>query len=294
MLPVATMTNRLNVTDDDLRRALAAFHRDARSNVLEATRYHMRYFVWGAGPPIVFVHGMAEHGRGFVLPMHQLVDRFTCIAYELPNGLTDGSDLKPYTLKLLVADLQELLDHLGLATTIVLGSSFGTTITLAAMAAFPKRITKSILQGGFAHRPLSRAEQSLARTARYWPGWFADWPAIHEAVMKWVAQPTWAVMPPEVRQFFLENGGRTPIGAAALRSLIIGRTDLRPLLPTLPQPLLLIGGDRDPLVPLSCEREIEQAVPRARRMEIPGCGHFPQYTHPMMMAEVVKEFLRVA
>lgn len=225
------------------------------------------------------------------MPMLHLVHRFTCIAYELPNGLTDGSDLKKYTLQLHAADLEELLDHLGLASAIVLGSSFGSTIALTAMATFPARIPRGVLQGGFAHRPLSRAERSLARVARFWPGWFADWPAIHQSVMKWVAQPTWAATPPEVRHFFLENGSRTPIAAAARRSLIIDRTDLRPLLPTIRQPLLLIGGDRDPLAPLACEHEIERAVPNARRLEILGCGHFPQYTHPKVMAEAMREFL---
>lgn len=251
----------------------------------------MSYCVWGSGPPLVLVHGMAEHARGFVLLMHQLKSRYTCVGYELPDGLTDGSHLKTYTLNHYAGDLIELFDYLSLDSVALLGSSFGSLIALASMARYPERNSRGILQGGFAHRPLSRWERSLARSARYWPGWFADWPAIHHPVLKWMAQPTAAMLPPKVSQFFLVNGGQTPIQAAALRSLTIDSTNLVPILPTIRQPLLLIGGDCDPLVPLSCEREIERTVPNAQRHEFAGCGHFPQYTHPRPMAEVIDQFL---
>ncbi len=223
--------------------------------------------------------------------MHHLIERYTCVAYELPDGTTDGSELKRYSHKDYVADLLELLDHLGFATVDVLGSSFGSTITLAAMADTPKRFTHGILQGAFAFRPLTHSQRSLSHLARYWSGWFADWPGMYQRVMSWVEQPTLSLLPPGVSHFLLNNGGRTPMRAAALRSMMIDRIDLRPLLPTIQTPVLMIGGDHDPLVPRWCEKQIERSLLHIQRVEFSRCGHYPHYTHPVLMAETMKSFL---
>jgi len=280
-----------NVTADELAAALAAFRAGAVHGTLDTGRYRMRHFTWGSGPALVFIHGMADHGRAFVMVMHRLAPRFTCVGYELPDGTTDGSNLVRYSQPDYTADLLALLDHLGIDRTAVVGSSFGSTVALAALAAAPQRFTRGVLQNGFAHRPLNRFQRALARVARFWPGWFADWPEIHRAVMRRVEQPALSRLPPAVADFFLEHGGRTPIRASALRSLHFDRTDLRPLLPAIRAPILLLTGDCDSLVGPACSVELEQGLPNARRVQFTGCGHYPQYTQPGAMAEAIAQFL---
>ncbi len=141
------------------------------------------------------------------------------------------------------------------------------------------------------YRPLNCYQRALARVARFWPGWFADWPEIHGRVMRRIERRTIAAVPSEVAKFFLRHGAHTPIAACALRALAIDRTDLRPLLSTIRTPVLLITGDCDSLVPRSCWDEIEARLPGVKRVEFPGCGHYPQYTHPGLMAETLGEFL---
>jgi pimeloyl-ACP methyl ester carboxylesterase len=271
--------------------ALAAFRREMTPGTLDTGRYRMRYFAWGDGPPLVFVHGMADVGRSFIPVMHSLVGRFTCVAHELPNGVTDGAPLGRYRLSDYAADLVALLDHLRLERVAVLGSSFGSLVTLSALAAAPRRFTRAVLQGGFACRPLREWERRLAQVGRFWRSWFGDWPFIHEPVMRRVERDVYESVPPEMWRFFVANHGRTPCRAAALRSLTIARTDLRPLLPSIRTPVLLIGGDRDPLVPRHCERDLEEGLPDVRRVEFAPCGHYPQYTHPEQMAREIAGFL---
>ncbi|MBA4188684.1 MAG: hypothetical protein C0467_11855 [Planctomycetaceae bacterium] len=281
-------------TAEEFRSALAAFRAEASLGVLDTGRYRMRYFSWGSGPPVVFIHGMADTARAFLMVMHRITPRFTCVGYELPDGLTDGSRLARYTYANYTADLLALLDHLKFLQAAVVGSSFGSTIALAALAAAPARFTHGVLQNGFAHRPLTRWQRQLARSARFWPGWFADWPEIHRAVMWRVERATLSALPPPVADDFVANGARTPIRASALRSLAIHRTDLRPLLPTIRTPMLLLTGDRDPLVPPSCAAALERGLPSVRRIEFANCGHYPQYTHPVPMAEAIGTFLTEA
>ena len=279
------------VTALDLRSALAAHRAGSRAGSLDTGRYRMRYFSWGAGPPLVFVHGLADAAIAFVMVMHALVDRFRCIGYELPNGLTDGARLTRYTAADYGADLIALLDHLALPRAAVVGSSFGSTIALEALASAPDRFTHGILQNGFACRPLNRYQRGLARVARFWPGWFADWPEIHRFVMRRIEHSTISAVPPEVAEFYRQNSAITPIAACALRGLAIDRADLRQSLPRIPAPVLLMCGDCDALVPRSCWDDLAAGLPHATRIELPGCGHYPQYTHPQLMAAAISDFL---
>jgi pimeloyl-ACP methyl ester carboxylesterase len=55
--------------------------------------------------------------------------------------------------------------------------------------------------------------------------------------------------------------------------------------------VLLIGGDRDKIVPRTAEVDLETALTDVRRVEFTACGHYPQYTHPGATAATVREFL---
>jgi pimeloyl-ACP methyl ester carboxylesterase len=251
----------------------------------------MRYFTWGSGPPIVFIHGMADAAQAFVMVMHQLVEQHTCIAYELPDGTTDGSSLKKYSHDNYTDDLLELLDQLNLPSAAVLGSSFGSTIALASLSRKPERFTHGILQGSFAHRPLNFFQRYLCKIGRYWPGWIAEYPIVFRRVLRLIEKQTFATLPPKVTKFLIRNGGMTPFQAAAMRSLMFDSLDLRQFLPSIQTPVLMIGGDSDGLVPRQCEDEVERRLPSVKRVIFSGCGHYPHYTHPIPMAEAIQSFL---
>ncbi|VTU00218.1 Putative hydrolase or acyltransferase of alpha/beta superfamily OS=Singulisphaera acidiphila (strain ATCC BAA-1392 / DSM 18658 / VKM B-2454 / MOB10) GN=Sinac_1411 PE=4 SV=1: Abhydrolase_6 [Gemmataceae bacterium] len=281
------------VTSDEFRAAFAAYRADAAHGVLDTGRYRMRYFTWGSGGrPVVFVHGMSDAARAFIMVMHRLLPQITGIAYELPDGQTDGSHLARYTHEAYAADLVALLDHLNLPKAAVVGSSFGSTVMLAALAAYPERFTHAVSQNGFAHRPLNRWQRQLARSGRFWPGWFADWPEIYRGVMWKVDRPTLSSLPRDVEQFYLSDGGRTPMRASALRSLTIDRTDFRPALPGIRVPVLVLTSDRDTLVPPECGATLLRLLPDARHVEFTNCGHHPQYSHPGPMADAIAAFLQ--
>jgi pimeloyl-ACP methyl ester carboxylesterase len=286
------MATNLSVTSEELQVALAEFRRTARHGQFKTPRYRMRYFAWGEGPPLVFIHGMADTGQAFVMVMHRLIERFTCISYELPNGRTDGAHLVRYSLADYTADCLALLDHLGHATAAVLGSSFGSLIALSALAAAPERFTHGILENGFARRPLNRIQRALVQLTRFWPGCFGDWPAIYRQVMRRVEPPALTTTPQPVADFVLACGRGTPICASALRSRIIDRADLRAILPRIYAPVLLLTSDHDRLVPRSCWDELLARLPNVKRVELPGCGHYPHFSHPGPMATAIAEFLQ--
>lgn len=273
----------------ELHEAQQQFAREARHGVCDTGRYRCPYYVWGTGPPLLFIHGLCDDRLSFLLPIAFLCRHFRCIAYDLPTGRGDGAKLGRYHQEDLVADVFALLDHLGEEQTYLYGSSYGSTITLAALHQRPASFPRAVLQGGFAYRPLAPAELLLASFGRWWPWPMARLPM--RSVLRQGHFAPFAGRPPARWDYFLQRCGAPPMQAVARRAWLLHNTDLRSLLPQICQPVLLICGDRDPLVNKSCEEVLLHGLPRAYRVELPACGHLPQYSHPEMLAEVVYQFL---
>ena len=295
LAPSCPLTASPNDEPDCSRRlllvdCLARWQREARHGEVDTGRYRCRHVVWGTGPTLVLIPGLASDAISFVMLMARLSTYFRCVSYELPDGVADGARLTTYRHDDLTSDLFAMLDHLRLRECFLLGYSFGSTITLSALHQQPQRFPRAILQGGFARRKLSSAERFVVSWARYLPGRLGHLPLM-ERVCEYNHHAPYLEREPDVWRFFLERTGRVPLRAFAHRVRMLPPLDLRPLLPAIPTPLLLLCGDRDPLVGKTCERELLQGLPALARAEIEKCGHHPHLTHPEVAAEVVRQFL---
>jgi pimeloyl-ACP methyl ester carboxylesterase len=270
--------------------ALARFEREAVRGVCDTGRYRCSYYSWGQGPPLLIIPGLSDQARSFVLVAALLSDQFRCVAYDLPTGRGDGACLRRYTHADLVEDAFAVLDHIQARQSYILGSSFGSTVALAALRERPERLPRGVLVGGFARRPLAPAEVLLSRMARFWPGAMRRLP-LRRALLRRSHGEPFVHADADVWDYYLACWGAAPIAAVARRALLLHGTDLRPDLPQIRQPVLLVCGDRDPLVGPACEAELLAGLPRAVRVELLECGHNPQFTHAGALAEVVRQFL---
>src|SRR5262249_48791692 len=91
--------------------------------------------------------------------------------------------------------------------------------------------------------------------------------------------------------YFVEYTGSVPIATLARHVLLLHETDLRPILAAIRQPVLMVCGDRDPLVGAAHEQLLLQRLPSVRRLELANCGHFPYLTHSEALAAIVRQFL---
>ena len=71
---------------------------------------------------------------------------------------------------------------------------------------------------------------------------------------------------------------------------MIRNVDLRPQLPAIRQPVLMLCGEWDRIVTTECEKPLLEGLPNVARVELPGCGHYPHYTHAPLVAEIVRQF----
>jgi pimeloyl-ACP methyl ester carboxylesterase len=273
-----------------LRECLERWRTEAQHGVFDNGRYRCPYVAWGDGPPLVLIPGMGLDALGFVMLVTRLKSHFRCISYDLPTGDSDGARILTYTHEDHVADLFALLDHLAIRQCSLFGASFGSTITLAAMHQQPLRFPRAILQGGFACRRIAPAEVLAASFARYLPGRLS-WLPLITPILERAHRDSFQMRDADVWDFFVKESLRAPLRAFAVRALLIHRLDLRPILSTITQPVLMVCGDRDHLVSKACEAELRAGLPSVARAEIEQCGHMPQLSHPEVLAEVVRQYL---
>lgn len=264
-----------------LGEALARFSSEAVQGVCDTGRYRCRYSTWGEGPPLLILLGAADSSQVHVPLMALLSRSFRCIVCALPPG-RDAAEL--------VAEVWAVLDHVGAKQAYVFASSFGATVALAAMKAQPQRIPRAVLQAATACRPLTRTERVCAWLMSHLPGTMAALP-LRRRLLHRLHHDPFAGQPPGLWEHFLTCTSAVPIRAVGRQARMGHHIDLRPMLPEIRQPILLVCGDRDPVIREEMTQQLLDGLPNAGRVVLEGSGHVPSLTHPEALAHVVRAFL---
>jgi hypothetical protein len=80
-------------------------------------------------------------------------------------------------------------------------------------------------------------------------------------------------------------------GAAKEQAALIREVDLRPRLPEIPQPVLLVETEGEGTATRACQQELAAALPNATNETILGTGQYPYLTHPHRLAKILRQFL---
>jgi class 3 adenylate cyclase len=145
------------------------------------------------------------------------------------------------------------------------GFSEGCAMSALFAATYPERVAQLILFGGYAVAPfLSNAlEERVARIVKAWGT---------GAMMKTVI-PSQASSPEAVNQFAkLERLSASP-GAVRAIALLNAQIDIRPVLPAIQVPTLVLHRRADARVPIQAGRDLAAKIPNARFIEYPDGDH---------------------
>jgi pimeloyl-ACP methyl ester carboxylesterase len=267
------------------------YDRSARFGVWDGPRYRMTYRVLGQGPPLLLIPGIAATYRGYALTLNKLSERFRTVVYDYPGeNPGDRARLGRITHEHLVDDVFGLIDHLAIGRAFLVGLSFGSTVTLAALHREPRRFPKAVVQGAFARRRFSRAERLALALGRILPGTTSRLP-LRRTILSYNSKSHFPAILADRWAYYLEQNGLTPIAPLAHRLDLVGRLDLRPILPTITTEVLLLQGNEDRIVPPSHFEELRTGLPRAEAVVMPMVGHQPHYTHAEALAQVIGDWL---
>ena len=82
------------------------------------------------------------------------------------------------------------------------------------------------------------------------------------------------------------------VGFARQTEAIIGRVDSRPGLAAIAVPTLVLVGDGDPVTPLDRAEEMAAAIPHAKLVVVPECGHLSTLEQPEAVNRALVEWIR--
>jgi len=173
------------------------------------------------------------------------------------------------------------------------GISMGGYISFEIMRQAPERVLKLALLSTHA-RP-DTPEQTAQRRA-----FAAQASTLNPAAFAALIAPTLKALLHPAHQngpAFQEGNvrmGRT-VGVEALArqlAAVMGRIDSRPSLPAISVPTLVLVGDGDPLIPLDRAEEMATAIPAARLVVVPECGHISTLEQPEAVNHALIEWIK--
>lgn len=246
----------------------------------------------GDGPVLVCHPGGPGFSARYFGDLAGLGSDFTLIMLN-PRG-TEGSDrpaaARAYETADYVADLDELRTHLGLERMLLLGHSHGGVVAAAYGAAHPDRVERLVLASTLARFAAEQgAVMEAAMDAKAGEPWYADARAALEDEQAGRFETDEELGELAIREFpfyfarygdaeraYLETlRGEVPV-ADALRLFnddVFTTFDLRPDLPAITAPTLVITGEDDFITGPVCAEDFA-AIQGQTTVLLPGSGHF--------------------
>jgi pimeloyl-ACP methyl ester carboxylesterase len=275
----------------------------------------LAYQVFGDGPvELVFVGPMVTHIELFwTMPefkafFDQLATFCRVLLFDKAGvGLSDPIP-KVRLLEERAAEIEAVMDAVGFGKPVLFGMSEGGPQAIVFAAKRPERTRALILYGSFSAVPgaswddLDRDPAELR--ARLVPELGEGFTPSTEQIARFqelfrVARSAWGTgatakgMFPSVRSMRqLAMFERMSASPGMLRATMESnlRIDVRPILPTLSAPTLVIHACED-TVPVQFGRYLADHIPGARYLEVDGADHAPWFTEPDKILTEIEEFL---
>ncbi|VEG53643.1 alpha/beta hydrolase fold protein [Mycolicibacterium aurum] len=214
----------------------------------------------------------------------------------------------PVTQQRLVEYVGEFADVVDLRRYVVGGLSLGGGMAIGHVIARPERVSAAMLLGSYGL--MGRLSEGPLAGVRQFVTWTMVRTGLLEATTRWIGGRRAAIRW-TMSSLIRDPGHRTPelmdevfTAAAQGRGLeAFGQwqrdqvrwnrlaTDYTRELRTFPRPVLIVHGDRDTAVPLSCAEAAAHAMPDAQLRIIPGAGHWVQRDHPDEVVAAIAAFL---
>ncbi len=218
--------------------------------------------------------------------MAALTPHLRVIRYDLRGHGASPVPPAPYDIADLGADLLALLDELGVERAHVGGLSIGGLIGMWIAANAPHRVDRL-----FVCSTSPRFEPPEAWAARAATVLAQGTGAVADAVVaRWFTPAFADDFPVVVREMRDMIAGTPPDGYAACCG-VVERTDLRPSLPSIEAPTLVIAGADDPAAPPAQAELIASLIPGARLAVVEHAAHLANVEQPDQVNDLIVEHL---
>ena len=271
----------------------------ARTRYAERRGLHIAYQVVGTGPPdIVWVPGFVSHvernwdeprSRGFLTALSQMG---RLILFDRRGiGLSDRIGAPP-TVEATAEDLMTTIDAAGCRRVLLIGASEGGPVCIHFAAGHPERLAGLVLYGSLA-KGSRTPDYPFALTHEQYDLW------LRRLMRDWGGPADLATFAPSlVGDGQVEHWWAGLLRAAsspgAVRAVLesLRDTDVRPLLPLIAAPTLVLHRRGDRAVRIEAGRHLAGAIPGARLVELSGDDHWLWAGNRHCVLEQIRTFVR--
>ena len=256
--------------------------------------------VTGEGEPVVQIHGAGFGHFNFDPVTPELSKRFRVVDYDMRGYGASDRPVQHYDMEVWADDAAGLLDVLGIEQAHVHGTSMGGAIAIVFAGKYPAR-TRSVVINcaaaklGASGRLVFKNWIDIARLDPDGPGSrilaeLITWQALSRRFL----DEQDAVALADRMQEILRESNSVEVFTAACQALC--DMDLRPWLPRITSPALVLGGDEDIMTPWdqgpggAGQQAIADGIPGAEVHVIRGANHSTIFDSTGEHVRVVADF----
>jgi pimeloyl-ACP methyl ester carboxylesterase/class 3 adenylate cyclase len=274
------------------------------------------YQVFGEGPvELVFAGPFVSHLDLFwTVPEYKaFFDQLAtfCRVVVFDKAGVGLSDPVPHvrTLEDRATEIEAVMDAVGFRRAVLFGGSDGGSAAMMFAAIRPERTRALILCGTYSFHAGewdAMDRDPAEQWARILPELGEDYMPSVEQIARiqeigrtvrsgWGSGTTFSIAFPSasgrLRQLAMSERMCASPGMARASLEATFRIDVRPILPTITAPTLVVHAREDPVVPVQCGRYLADHIPGARYLEVGGVDCMPWFTEPEKILTGIEEFL---
>ena len=265
---------------------------------IEGVRVHYQEAGSRAAPVLLLIHGFTASNfvwSDVLLPLAR--NGFRVIAPDLVGfGFSEKPKRGEYTVDAQARMIIGLMDHLGIESAALIGSSYGGAVAATCALDYSERVRRLVLVDAVINDDIKR--QPLMR--------LASTPLLGDLISPLMLGSRRIIFrrmrqgyAPQNAHLFDErkmNAHHRPLLAANTQRATL--TTLRRWSARriedeaqyIRQPVLLVWGEYDVETPLKHGRQLLEKIPNARLLIFRDCGHMPMEEYPDEFTEVVSSF----
>lgn len=277
----------------------------AQVRMLEG-RYRTRIIEAGKGPALLLLHGTGGHAENYARNVMPLAAHFHVVAMDfLWHGRSQADGYAPEIIPVLVDQVIDVMDTLGLDTAAVEGQSMGGWVAMQLALRHPRRVRQLVLTTTQGYVPDAGALPGYVE-----PDWSKNLPSsletlrdpsfanVHARMARILADP--ARLPDEavlVRQALYRDPAIAAVQQQFITEYLGSGPSIRQHVVTdalarqIAQPTLVYWGDQN-RTPPALGQHLADIMQHGRFHCATDCGHWAQFESAEEHNRIVADFLR--
>lgn len=247
----------------------------------------------GAGPLMLFFHGITANSAVFGPLMDAFSDRFTTIAVDQRgHGKSDKPDTG-YAADDFAGDIAALIETLDMGPAILVGHSLGSRNSVTVAARRPD-LVRSVVALDFTPYIETEVFDSLSARVNSGDKLFADIDAIVDYLSnRYPNIPAPAIRVRAESGYGAVEGGLRPLASpSAMSQTAKGlRDDLVPAYRDVTRPVLVMRGAESKLVSAAALEKTHALRPDLPVVVVPGADHYINETNPEVTIAAIRNFI---